>query len=307
LLFLGPLYAEERPLKLQSYEPNTIGITKDDNDVSYMDFKLSLMYPVFHQGTPDDVWSSKWVPMPYFAFTGRFGQYINTRDSSPVVSKRFNPKIFGRYWLDKNESYIDIGYAHESNGQRINSEALYLDLRDQYLSNNENPDFANDSISRGWDYWDFAWKQVLNYDERSKPKEIKNRSTSFYLNIKNFSSNGALQGVPEEYNSWELGPVGLPRAYYDGLSFMVKHAVDYKEPDGDRDIYSGYKVAFLYTTGYKDSFENNTYRLETTFKFYDIPIMFWYSRGYNSDLIDYYKDVESYGFAMELRSFIGDI
>lgn len=307
LLFITPVHAEERTLKLQSYEPNTIGITRDDNDVTYMDFKLSLMYPMFHKGTPDDVWSSHWVPMPYFAFTGRFAQYISTRDSSPVVSKRFNPKIFGRYWLDKDKSYFDLGYAHESNGQRINSEALYLDLRDQYVTNNEDADFANDSISRGWDYIDVTWKQILNFDQESKPKNIKSRHTETYLNIKYFLDNGALQGKPEEYNSWELGPAGLPREYYDGLSLMIKHSADYEQPDGDRGFYSGYKLALQYTTGYKDSFENNTLRAEATFKCYDIPIMFWYSKGYNSDLVDYYKNIESFGIAMELRSFIDDI
>lgn len=307
LLFISTLHAEERTLKLQSYEPNTIGPTHDDNDVAYMDFKISLMYPMFHDGTPEDVWSSRWVPMPYFAFTGRFGQYINTRDSSPVVSKRFNPKLFGRYWLDKTGSYLDFGYAHESNGQRINTEALYLDLRDQYATNNENPDFANDSISRGWDYWDLTWKHVLKYDEEQRPENIKNRVTSFYFNLKNFSSNGALQGRPEEYNTWELGPPGLPRAHYDGLSLLLKHAVDYVDVDGDRGFYSGYKIAMQYTTGYKDSFENNSLRLEATFKLYDIPLMFWYAKGYNSDLIDYYRNVESYGIAVELRSFIDEI
>ncbi|TNF39284.1 MAG: hypothetical protein EP315_00025, partial [Gammaproteobacteria bacterium] len=201
-MFIVSVQASDTPLKLQSYEPNTIGLTKDDNDVSYMDFKLSLMYPMFHTSSPQDVWHSKWVPMPYFAFTGRFGQYINTRDSSPVVSKRFNPKLFGRYWLDENKSYIDIGYAHESNGQRINSETLYQNLRDQYASNNENPDFANDSISRGWDYWEVTWKRVLNNEKIHSRKDIERHSTSFYLNLKYFVDDGILQGMPEEYNTW---------------------------------------------------------------------------------------------------------
>jgi len=88
---------------------------------------------------------------------------------------------------------------------------------------------------------------------------------------------------------------------------MVKHSVDYQNGDGERDLYSGYKVALLYTTGNNGSFEHNTYRLEVTCKIYDIPIMFWGSSGYNSDLVDYYKKIQSYGFAFELRSLIDDI
>lgn len=68
-------------------------------------------------------------------------------------------------------------------------------------------------------------------------------------------------------------------------------------------MFKGIKVAFLYTTGYRDIFENNTIRFETTFHVANMPLMFWASRGYNSDLVDYYRRVTSYGFSFELTSF----
>jgi len=37
--------AAARTLKLQSYESNTVGFTKDNNDIGYMDFKLSKSTP----------------------------------------------------------------------------------------------------------------------------------------------------------------------------------------------------------------------------------------------------------------------
>lgn len=55
---------------------------------------------------------------PYIAFFGHFGQYIEVRESSPEISKRFNPKVFLRI-AQKEHHYLDLEYAHESNGQRI--------------------------------------------------------------------------------------------------------------------------------------------------------------------------------------------
>ena len=37
-------------------------------------------------------------PNFYFAATIRAGQYIGTRPSSPVISKRFNPLFAVRFW-----------------------------------------------------------------------------------------------------------------------------------------------------------------------------------------------------------------
>ncbi len=270
-------------LKLQSYEPNTIGITHDQNDVSFMDFKISLKYPLFHDGNyKDDKWEkfnwlNTWFPMPYFAFTGRFGQYINTRKSSPVISKRFNPKLFGRYWLGK-ENYIDIGYAHESNGQSIEQLSSYNNLRNEFSNNNENPDFANDYISRGWDYWDFSWKHPFYLKTAKEVKELSNRPTrelSFYLNLKYFLKNGKLQGYAEEVNSWESGFNNKQRKHVDGITFIGKYSSDYFDKNNNRGWFSGQKIALLFTTGYRDTFDHNTTRIEYTWKFYDMPVMFW--------------------------------
>jgi hypothetical protein len=66
---------------VQPYEPITFGYTKDSDDVGYVDFTLSLKYrfvPVRWTGPNDYL---------FLAFTGRFGFYIGTRPSSPVIGK----------------------------------------------------------------------------------------------------------------------------------------------------------------------------------------------------------------------------
>ena len=316
---------EKPEVLLESYEANKIGFTFDENDVGYMDFTLSLKYPivisknnVIDAKAKDPGFFTKYLlPVPYLAFTGRFGQYLLTRDSSPVIGKRFNPKVFLRFFKSNPQSsYLDIGYAHESNGQRIHSAGSYQDLRADFASEGEDPEFANDYISRGWDYWEMHWFKRFNGEE----------DFSSEISLKYFIEDGYLQGEMEEFNSWENSREGRQRKEVDGI--MVK--LSFKKPT--RDIpkpirmvvkyipekfkkvikyipdflyslpigYGGSSV--IYTTGYKDAFSNNTIRGEVLLRFGDLPIQFWISEGYNSDLIDYYQRVRSSGFCLNLET-----
>src|SRR5690606_23667599 len=98
---------------------------------------------------------------PYLSFTGRFSQYIGSRESAPVVARRFNPALFVRTWSSAN-SYLDIGLAHESNGQQIDTEASYQRAVQAYLDAGESvlhaDAYARDGISRGWDYSFLEWR-----------------------------------------------------------------------------------------------------------------------------------------------------
>jgi hypothetical protein len=62
------------------------------------------------------------------------------------------------------------------------------------------------------------------------------------------------------------------------------------------------KIAALYETGYRDLFRYNTYRLELGTKVLQLPVTLWGQTGYNSDLAQYYKKVNSYGIQMEIGS-----
>jgi hypothetical protein len=164
---LDPRPSQRRTVAgLTSYEPNRLGWTFDDNDVDegYLDAIFSLKYPLFH----DDYYSREGSPLnAYLAFTGRFSQYIESRDSSPVIGRRFNPKFFLRHWLGDDSRYIDFGLAHESNGQNISSEGAYLREREDFESEGQDPDFARDYISRGWDYLSLDWKHAWGESRRT--------------------------------------------------------------------------------------------------------------------------------------------
>ena len=303
---------DPNPPKLQSFEPNTVGITSDSNDVPFLDLKMSLEYPLFHKGMDcgkkRGKWG-KWVPYFYMAGTVRFAQYSDDdRHSSPVIGKRFNPMVFGRYWFGElrrekkrkkgkyyygyeRKASVDIGYAHESNGQKVDTEAEYLALK---ASNPENPDFANDFLSRGWDYIFFAPKlhRVFNDDKWSS-----------YGIIKYFPNRSFPQGKNEEYNVWENARAGenFKRRIVDGMTFSLTHKTKWLDLVWCFPFFC--KTTGSYTTGYARPLKYSTVRIETVAKFNNLPFMLWWANGYNSDLTDYFRRVNSFGVALELSTF----
>lgn len=279
---------------IQSNEPIYIGYTVDEDDVAFMDFKLSLKYPLLHSGKPQEA-AFGYLPHAYFGFTGRFGQYIGTRNSSPVISKRFNPAVTGRYWLNPNSlsksDSLDVMYGHESNGQSINSKQMFELHKAELITEAEDPKYARDYISRGWDY---VGIQLTNNWESSHPKD--NLVTSVKLHY--FLHNGLLQGKQEEYNDWENKTSGKRRKDVDGLTFSVSKNFDFND-----DLIRSEKIVLEYTTGIDKTFEYNTVKFEVSFTVGNLPIAFWSSYGYNSDLADYYRELHSTGIALEFGEF----
>ena len=295
---------------LRNHEPNLLGLRYDSDEKDiYLDFKISLQYPLFKE-TFDSLAQAAWVPKfvkslcknkffddcyPYLSFTGRFSQYINAlgygRESSPVIGRRFNPKLFWRFENNKR-GYIDFEYAHESNGQYISSKESIDALADD-LANRENgkPIHAYDYISRGWDYYGITAKYI--------PAEIGDRHLTLYLSLAKYIG-GLLQGTKEEYFAeWEAPRDITQRQQINGFRLMAK----WKEDQKYNSWFKGYKIVTIFETGTVDFGKYNTYQLELSTRIRDMPFMFWVRKGYNSDLSQYYKNVYSAGVALELRTF----
>jgi len=135
------------PLGLQSYEPSAFGHTKQSDDVGYENIKISVKFPLMPDFTRE--WWGQDHDRLYFAFTGIFDFYINTRPSGPVVGKEFNPQFFwqhlyhcgdnkyyrppsfgeiskGQETTDfQDQCYFALGYNHDSNGQIIDSPSQF--------------------------------------------------------------------------------------------------------------------------------------------------------------------------------------
>ena len=287
----------EDVVKLTSYEPNLLGWTYDQSGHGYMDFLLSVKFAVLPRWIEKHASKNSRV---YFSFSGRFGQYFD-RQSSPVIGKRFNPELFYRNVLrpkaegnnaraDDEYGAVDVGYGHESNGQRIGSLASYQ----QAQATLERPEYADDYISRGWDYVRLAVRS------RYYPGLGTGDRMRAYFSFRRFLAGGVFQGAPEEYNSWENSPEGKPREQVDGLRVLLKYVRD--SGDSERFL-SASKLTLGYTTGYREIFRYNTVRLEAGVKILQLPVIIWTSRGYNSDLIRYYKYTTASGIAIEIGSF----
>ncbi len=310
---------------LRPYEPTILGFRKDDGEGWFLDIKLSLKYPLGHDGLYKDKNNRGIIPFWSFAFTGGWGQYVFDRKSSPVLATRYNPEVFGRWWLRDRYQYFDVIFGHESNGQSIGSWDTY-NVKKLEISSIEDPksgdnvENARDYISRGWDYVGFTYttRNALGlyfFEKQEKGNFFYGKTLSTYVKFRYFLKNGLLQGDIEDFNPWEIfGPQCIDdkdktdwtsecyrlndkysRDRYDGLSFIFQNDTDYGA------VIKGIKLALIYTTGYKDAFENSTVRLEHTVNYHNLPIMIWMQTGYNSDLVDYYKRVKSYGIALELR------
>jgi acetyl esterase/lipase len=322
---------------IRAYEPNQLGLTQDEGDSLFMDFTLSLMFPLFHTYYPDlagsrppgfaTFGSSMYsMPQPYFTATVRGGQYIGTRYSSPVVAKRFNPQFVLRSWTFKSlklrgtkealDNFVEVAYGHESNGQSISNPDRFNELFQVNLNNEKNPTdpvaierarlSARDSISRGWDYVGVQIGWGRSEEEKNAPKAWEKLPGVFTLRAKfsYYLKKGFLQGEAEEYNTWEADPQGKPRRLVDGISLRLTGTIPLlahtRTPAW---FHLENRWALTWTTGYTDPFRYNTFKIESGLKLINLPVLVWYRTGYNSDLVDYYRKDHSWGLMVSFWEF----
>lgn len=275
------------PILLEVHEANRVGWTTDSDDVGFLDFTLSMQYPIKYETFADC------SMMPFFAFTGRFGQYLGTRNSSPVIGKKFNPKIFLRYFMNdvpassKDQpgvDFIDIEYAHESNGQALTSpESL------KYISADlKSSEYAKDFISRGWDYVGAAvqWHPM----PQSHPKLVLGGSAKRYI-------GGFLQKNIEELYPWEGARDIAKISQVSGLQLVGKYTFE-----GNGITNSILRL----DTGSSQPFRHVTISVELEVakltECFGVPFVLTYRNGYNSDLAQYYVKGSSIGFGFKFET-----
>jgi len=286
---------EENPVALlSSDEANRLGCTRDSYEPAcFLDFTLSMRYPLFYKALER---GHKFNMLPFFSFTGRMGQYDGSvRHSSPVVTKRFNPKLYFRFYTakavneklgtaDSKQDYYDVGYAHESNGQYVDSVAVF----NSTAASVGGPAIAEDYISRGWDY--------LNYRRHLHFQEFGTNAMD--IDLRYFLSYGLLQKGSEEYFPWEAPRPITHISQVDGIRLKVIRDVGW----------SWFKGATLsYTTGYRDIARWNTFRLELGFTplsdLMGLPFVLWMQTGYNVNVTEYYRRAWSLGLAASFESY----
>ncbi|MBF9141279.1 hypothetical protein [Hymenobacter properus] len=311
-------------LLLQSFEYNTVSFTKDSDDAAFMDFTVSQRYPLplvewlrLFAGQP---WLlGRWWPnvrpryeidsaccrpakpsrRKYysavrlnFAFSGRFGQYIGTRPSSPVIGKRFNPYLFLEYHfrhpsLVPRGASVRVGYGHESNGQGIaDSAAFYATVANSHGTERDTRDY----ISRGWDYWggDVSWN--LYETPNRKHVVVADLAGRAYLR------RGALQGEKEEYRRWEQPWAGsnLRRNEVSGLAASLEYV-------SECEFFN--RVRLSAETGMTRPFRYNSWRALVCLRVGQLPVFASYADGYNGDLAQFGIRNQSVSAGLLLTSF----
>ena len=277
--------AEEQYLPLlSSHEPNRVGYAIENANLGHLDFLLSLKFPLGQwgrmlQGASPRHPTGLYENGVFGAVSLRASQYIGTRDSSPVVGRRFNPEFFYRYRQTKS-SYLDLGFGHESNGQNINTE-LEFDLRRQALARDgDSVSSATDYLSRGWDYLGIR---------KSGPASFLGDDIDYIFQGRLFLRNGPFQGEAEDYYDFETSARSFHRRDFDGILFGLRGQANN----------AGFSV--FYSTGYSSLFEHHTLRAEVRYRFQDLaPFIVWYQTGYNSDLAHYYQRTQTLGAGIEL-------
>lgn len=256
--------------KLESYESNSIGWTDDSDDVAFLDLRLSLKYALAS-------WEDR-ASTIYFAASTRFAQYLGTRESSPVVGKRFNPKLI---WRTGKDEYIDLAFAHESNGQSIDTEEVFRVEQEVARFPRGRAEFARDYISRGWDYLELAGRRNVN--------RLGNMKLDFSL--KHFLRQGPLQGEAEDFYPWERDDEVKPRRQVHGLAATGTWR------------WTDWRLRLGYETGYSRPFRHSTVRTEIGTRLAGLTLMAFHQNGHGSDLALYYKRVSTIGIAVELSEF----
>jgi hypothetical protein len=284
--------APDAELLIQPYEPLTGGYTYDSDDAPYLDVNLSIKFRLLPIRYLSAFGGENRL---YFTMVTRFGFYWGTRPSSPVIGKRFNPQLLWRYTPNPGSgtttqfnTYIDVGYAHESNGQLVHTPEQYNDQLRLTPSFQE----ADQYIHRGWDYLHVVWK----------PYDIG--PASIYLEGKYFFANGLLQGPEDEYHSWENNSQGKQRKAVDGLDVAFDYpSANVLHPVAPDRLFGTFSLSGKYQTGYDTPFRYSTERLELGFQLGSLPIAVWVQHGYMSSLAMYYLNVTSVGVEVRFASF----
>jgi hypothetical protein len=294
---------------IEGYEPNTFGYTKERDDVAFVDFTISIKAQLFRDLLCEHFHGSNRL---YLTFTGRFGFYVATRYSGPVIAKNYNPKLLWRLIPDTGATtpgtaydvkpvreyseYIDFAYAHDSNGQSIDT----LEEYEVQASQVGNAAYALDYVSRGWDYVQVAGKETFS------GARVGSGVLSVYPDLKFFLRHGFLQGVPEEYHSWEHDSALHPRHAFDGVSAALEYRpfAGRIDPGQKRAPWeSGLRLAVKYTTGYDPVARYNTVRGELGFYVLGLPLAVWVQDGYMNSLARYYKKTTSGGIELRFAQF----
>lgn len=284
-----PAKAEE-PGKYRSYlrpnEPSYLVWAGGPHEEGHAEFFLSLKYPLFD-------WRRNIL---YFIYNGKYDFFVESRESSPVISRRQNPGLSLVHVFEETSwlNNAGIGWFHESNGQVI-------DNRESFQAT----EHAEDYVSRGWDYLgiDFkgsAFKKVDMIQDKSLEEDNRG-DVNYAVSFRYFcdcQAAGTIEGR-EDRVFWEDVRDQPSITDYDGIRLAVNFIPDILIPleyVPDIDL----KFSLMLRTGYTEALQHWSTRVGATFRMGRFPLTVFYFTGYGSEIATYHKYDDYIGIGLEL-------
>ncbi len=267
------------PHLLRGNEPSYFVWAQDEGDASgHAEFYLSFKYPLLC----GERWSFD------FNYNGKYDFYLNSRYSSPIISRLQNPGGMFEYKAAfsamPNLASIKTGYFHESNGQTIST------LQEYNTALLSNPN-VQDSVSRGWDYIPLEFKFAFESAHESK--------YFLYLKTRFFMTKQVFTQDREDTVFWEPGRTTQPKiGEYDGIRFLLSGEFnESNEIIKFIRIVDHVKLTAHFRTGYQAF--NFSQRYEATVRVFTIPFHVFYINGYGRELSTYHRKNAYYGIGVE--------
>ena len=254
--------------RLRSYENSYVGYRGDStNDLHHADIKLSMLQDIVRL----DYFRPEYDANLAFAFTGEYSFYLlQDGFSRPVIPTRQNPllTIYGQ--LGSHHVWQIIPFAHESNGQSINSEIAYR---------NADKNTRDQQVSISWNYSELGYLYV-------------DSGYSLGLSARSYLFNDEA----EEYFEFLGDKPFVRRKYSDTYSIRFQYEKNYRSLNKSKIAKRGYRATVHTKFGVPD--ENGdvhgSVRVELGIrpKSFHTTFVGWVHHGYNLTPVQYntYED-----------------
>ncbi|WP_105166587.1 hypothetical protein [Pseudoalteromonas sp. T1lg23B] len=236
-----------------------------------------------------------------FSFSGEFDFYLGTRNSGPVVGRRYNPGLQLAWGTVKRDGVIEwrLSLEHESNGQTTDSLPTLLsiarDNKAEYAQDHPDIDnyyylqMATETVSRGSDFLAVGGVYRVNLNNVAY-QDCHSKLSCFDIHLK-FRK---VLGDPEDEVFWDVTKRLDQLEDYQGtdITFVSQFSIEdriFKLLGGPSTLSLRYRSGEIWGG---DMGTNNTFDLSFTSHLHvtsevQLPIIFSYHAGYLEELYKY--------------------
>lgn len=286
--------------KIRPYEGNSVFI--DYGRGNSLDRHLDIQYSFRYLFTEPESLKNEgdflheWA----FTYTGEFDFYAGTRDSGPVIGRRYNPGVRYQWRVAQDSGFVALNASieHESNGQVINSEnavkASTISLQGQYEANNPDVpsnyylEMATDSVSRSTEYF-LSVGGVYRLNFSSANWNTCDKEWSCFDIISKFRKGDGF----EDDVFWDEAMTDAKLKEHQGTELVLfsrwlpKNAFSFL--DGPRTISVSYRTGEVFggKPGNKGTWDISYSFNLSPWEGWDLPLMIQYHHGYLEELSRY--------------------